>query len=72
MTLYRLCFFSAGKIVYRGDHECADDREAIDLAKEFVQDFEIEVSDGDRVVARVKRDKADSASRSDRELGISN
>jgi hypothetical protein len=68
MGMYRLCFFTAGKIVYRGEHECDNDREALDLAK----DYEIEVWDGDRFVARVERDNADTASRSDREFGVSN
>jgi hypothetical protein len=67
--MYRLCFFTAGKIVYRGEHECDNDREALDLAQEFAKDFEIEVWDGDRFVSRVKRDNAETASCSDRELG---
>ena len=62
MGMYRLCFFTAGKIVYRGEHECDNDREALDLAKEFAKDY----------VARVERDNADTASRSDREFGVSN
>lgn len=54
MMIYRLSFFSHGKLIYRGDHECMDDLEAMDLAKEFSKDFDVEVSQGDRVVVRLK------------------
>jgi len=58
MPSYRLCFFNRGKMVYRGDHDCADDREATELANEFCKDFEVEVWEGDRLVSRVRMDQA--------------
>ena len=61
MPLYLLCFSSKGQRLYVGDHECDDDREAVNLAKEFSKNFDIEVRQGERVVARINMDEMDEA-----------
>jgi hypothetical protein len=58
MPLYLLSFSNKGQFLYVGDHECDDDREAVNLAKEFSKDFAVEVRQGERVVARIKVDRA--------------
>jgi hypothetical protein len=44
-----------GLLIYKTEHEFADDLDALDVAQHLAKDFEIEVVSGDRFVARVKR-----------------
>jgi len=55
MTLYRLCFFDNDRLVYRGEHECADDEEATALARHLASHFEVEVWKSDRLVTRLNK-----------------
>jgi len=55
MTAYRFDYVLEGRIVYAALHEFADDLDALDTAEELAEDFEIEIHQGARFVARIKK-----------------
>ena len=54
MPCYRFHFHFNGKVLYSAEHEFADDLEALDTARRLAREYEIEVLNGERFVARVK------------------
>jgi len=61
MTPYQLCFFNDDRLVYRGEHECADDEEATALARHLASHFEVEVWKGDQLVTRLEKKQSAQA-----------
>jgi hypothetical protein len=55
MAYYRFRFLEDGKPVSQVDHDHADDLDALAKAEILSVDSEVEVWDGDRFVARVKK-----------------
>lgn len=57
MPAYRMYFLDAEGRVFRPPEilECADDQEAIEQAKKFVDGLDIEVWESSRVVAKIPR-----------------
>jgi hypothetical protein len=54
-VLYTFNYRLDGRLIYRADHEFADDLDALHVAQRLSKDFEVEVVNGARFVARVKR-----------------
>ena len=55
MSLYRFRFSMDGELVHEADHESTNDLDALDAAHAFAAEFDVEVWDGERFVARVKK-----------------
>jgi hypothetical protein len=55
MIAYRFDYLLDGEIVYAAMHEFADDLDALDTAEELAEDFEIEIFEGTRFVARIRQ-----------------
>jgi hypothetical protein len=55
MALYKLSLLRDGELVKRVWHDLADDLHALELARTFCRDHVVEVYEGVRLVARVKK-----------------
>ena len=60
MIAYRFDYRLDGEIVYAAMHECADDLDALDTAEQLARDFEIEIHQGERFVARINKGRRPS------------
>jgi hypothetical protein len=58
MASYMFRFFSSEGFVYETHHECPDDLDALDCAKTFCKNLDVDVWCADRRVGRVKRGDA--------------
>jgi hypothetical protein len=50
---YRLTFISQGQPFHSVEHECHDDLEALALARQFADDFDVEIWEEGRLIGRL-------------------
>ena len=55
MLVYSFSYLLDGETLYTAKHEFADDLDALDIAERLSLDFEIEIHQGERYVARVNK-----------------
>ena len=63
MGAYRFRYWAGGKPVYEDEVACAGEAQALDHAKVFASEFDVEIWDGQRFVMRVEKDAPPAGAR---------
>ena len=58
MAVYRFHLINKGRVITTVARDCAEDIDALDMARRFASNFAVEVWQGSKVVARLKLNDA--------------